>query len=176
MSSCANASRRFCTNAWRMASLMVLLDPRLVWTRHGELPLEEVGDQHGRFPDRPAPRAIAMKRPQIVLAHQPRDTMLAASLSCLTQVQEHARGAVDALTRDERRTDQAEQPRVLLGPIGDRLVEPCVVASGGHSEHATHRLHAELVPMGLDERVRRADSPGTQSSGHQHRPLRLRGC
>ena len=89
---------------------------------HGELPLQEIRDQDGGFTDRPAPRAIAMKGAQAVLAHEARDAMLAAGLSGLTQVQEDARRAVDPLTRDERRPDQTQQPGILLGTIREWLL------------------------------------------------------
>ncbi len=151
-------------------------DPRLVSPRHRELPLQEVGDQDGWLADRPAPRAIAVQGAQVIHAHQPGDAVLATGLSGLPQVQEDARGAVDALTRGERRTDQAKQPGILLGPVRDRVREPLVVAARSHAEHATHRLHAVLVSIGLDELVRRADSPRAQLRGHRHRPPQLPGC
>ena len=138
--------------------------PGLVWPRHGELSLQEIRDQDRRLADRPAPRAIAMQRAQIGLAHQPRDAMLAAGLSGFTQIEEDARSAVDAVTRDERRANQAKQPGILLRAVRDRLLQPFVVAARGHAEDATHRLHAVPVSMRLDEFVRRANSPGAWSS------------
>ena len=56
--------------------------------------------------------------------HQAGDAMLATGLSRLTQVQKDAGRAVDALTRDERRPNQAKQPGILLAPVRDRLREP----------------------------------------------------
>jgi hypothetical protein len=43
------------------------------------------------------------------LAHQARDAMLAAGLAGLPQIEEDARGAVDAMTPDERGTNQPQQ-------------------------------------------------------------------
>ena len=132
-------------------------DPRLVGPRHRELPLQQIGDQDRGLADRPSSGAIAVERAQLVLAHEPRDAVLAAGLSRLTQVQEHTRGTVDALTRDERRPDQPEQPGVFLAAVRDRLQDPFGVAARRHAEYATHRLHAVPLSMGLDERVGRAD-------------------
>jgi hypothetical protein len=85
-------------------------DPRLVSTGHGELPLQEIRDQHGRLADRPPSRAIAMQGAQVIHAHQPGDAMLAAGLARLPKVQKDA----GALTRGERRADQRKESRVLL--------------------------------------------------------------
>ena len=114
--------------------------PGLVWPRRGELPLQEIRDQDRRLADRPAPRAIAVQRAQIGFAHQPRDAMLAAGLAGFTQIEEDARGAVDAVTRDERRANQAKQPGILLGAVRDRLLQPLVVAARSHAEDAAHHL------------------------------------
>ena len=90
-----------------------------------------------------------MQGAQLTLAHQARDAVLTAGLAGLPQVQEDARGAVDALTRRERRTDQAEQPGIFLGPARGRVREPLVVSARGHAEDATHGLHTVPVSMGL---------------------------
>ena len=58
-----------------------------------------------------------MQGAQVIHAHQPCDAVLTTGLSSLAQIQEDARGAGDALTRGERRTDQAEQAGILLGPV-----------------------------------------------------------
>src|SRR4051812_14424012 len=71
--------------------------PGCVRPRDGETPLQQVGDQDGGFADRPAPDAIAMERPQIVLAHEACDAMLAAGLSRLAQVEEDPGSAIDAV-------------------------------------------------------------------------------
>ena len=49
-----------------------------------------------------------------VFPHQPRDTMLAACLACLSQVEEDAWRTVHALTWVERRADHVE-PLMLAG-------------------------------------------------------------
>ena len=54
-----------------------------------------------------------VQRAQIGLAHQASDAMPAAGLSGFTQIEEHARGAVDAMTRNERRANQSKQPGVF---------------------------------------------------------------
>jgi hypothetical protein len=144
-------------------------DPRLVSPRHRELPLEEVGDQDGGLTDRPAPRAIAVQGAQLIDAHQPCDAVLAAGLSGLSQVEKDTRRAVNALTRGKRRTDQAEQPGILLRPVRHRVREPLVVPARGHAEHTTHCLRAEFASIGLDELVRRPTSPRAQLHGHRHR-------
>jgi hypothetical protein len=43
---------------------------------------------------------IPVERAQIVFAHQPCNAMLAAGLAGFTQIEEHADGAIDAVTRD----------------------------------------------------------------------------
>jgi hypothetical protein len=83
--------------------------PGRVRPRDGETPLQQVGDQDRGFVDRPAPDAIAMKRPQMVLAHEPSDEVLTARLSRLTQVEENAGSAIDAVTGDEGGADETEQ-------------------------------------------------------------------
>jgi len=74
----------------------------------------------------------------VIHAHQPSDAVLATGLSGLPKVQEDARGAVDAVTRGERGTDQAKQPGILLGPVRERVREPLVVAARSYAEHVTH--------------------------------------
>ncbi len=67
-------------------------DPRLVSTRHRELPLQESGNQDGGLANRPAPCAIAVQGAQLTLAHQARDAVLTAGLAGLPQVRK-TRGA-----------------------------------------------------------------------------------
>src|SRR5437016_6820368 len=98
-----------------------------------------------------------MQRAQTSLTHQARNAMLAAGLSRFTQIEEDTRGAIDAMTRDEGRADQAQQPGILLGVVRDRLLEPVIVAAHGHLEDATHPLHAVPISIGFDEFVGRAD-------------------
>ena len=83
-----------------------------------------------------------MKRPQFGLAHQSRDAMLATGLASFTQIEEDARRAVDAVARDERRTNQPKQSGVLLRAIRDGLQQPLVIAARGYFEDATHHLDA----------------------------------
>src|SRR5688572_6208440 len=96
--------------------------------------------------------------------------MLTAGLSRLTQVEEEDAGsAIDAVTRDEGRADQAEQTGILLGVVRDRLLEPIVVAAHGHVEDATRHLHAVPVSMHLDKFVGRANPPRDLVLGLRHR-------
>jgi hypothetical protein len=103
------------------------------------------------------------------LAAQPRDAVLAARLSGFTQIEEDAGRAVDAVARNERRPNQAKQPRVLLSAIRDWLQQPVVISARGHLENATHHLHAVPFSMRLDEFVGRADSPWVLVVGLRHR-------
>ena len=116
-----------------------------------------------------------MQSAQVVHAHQPRDAMFAAGFSGFAQVQEDPRGAVDPLARGERGADEAEQPRVLLGSLRDRLRKPLVVPARGDVECAAHHLHALPIAMGLDAVVRQANAPRTQSRGHRRLPGWLTG-
>jgi hypothetical protein len=102
---------------------------------------------------RDVPCAIAMQRPQSVLSHQAGNSVLAARLPMLTQVQKHSRRTINAVAGCERCTDQSKQSRVLLSSIGDGMLPPCVVACSGHTEQSTHPLDAELVPMRIYELV-----------------------
>lgn len=54
-----------------------------------------------------------MERAQIVLLHQPRDSVFAACLSRFTQIEEGARGAANPVARGERRADQPQQARLF---------------------------------------------------------------
>lgn len=82
--------------------------PRGVWPRGGELSLQEIRDKDRGLANGPAPHAITVQGTQIGVAHQPRNAVLAASLASLTQVEEDARGTIDAVARDERRPNQAQ--------------------------------------------------------------------
>src|SRR5678815_3174066 len=132
--------------------------PGGVWPRGGELALQQIRDEDGGFAGGPAPRAIAMQCAKTGLTHQPRDAMLATSLSRFTQIEEDSWGAVDAMARHERRPDQTKQPGVLLSPVRDRFLQPVVIAARSHFEDPTQRLHAVSVSIGLDELVGRANS------------------
>jgi len=95
-----------------------------------------------------------VERAQVGFAHEPRDTMLAAGLASFAQIEEDARGTVDAVARGEGRTNQTKQPGVLLRAVRNRLVKPRVVAARGHAEDATHRPRAVPVSIRFDEFVR----------------------
>jgi len=143
--------------------------PCRVGPRGGELSLQQIRDEDGGFADGPAPRAIAMQCAKIGLTHQPRDAMLAAGLSRFTQIQEDPRGAIDAMARDERRSDQTKQPGVLLSPVRDRLLQPVVVAARGYLENPTQRLHAVSISIRFDELVGGAHSSRDLVLGLRHR-------
>jgi hypothetical protein len=81
--------------------------PGLVGLRGGELPLQQIRDQNRWLASGPAARAIPMQLAETGFAHQPRDAMFAARLAGFTQIKEDARSTVDAVTRDDRRPDQA---------------------------------------------------------------------
>ena len=88
--------------------------PGLVAASHRELTLQEVGNQYRGLPDCPTPNAIAVKGAQPGLTHEACDAMFAARLAGFAQTEEDARGTVDAVTRDERRPDQTQEPRPLV--------------------------------------------------------------
>ena len=58
-----------------------------------------------------------MQRPEIGLAHQPLHAMLAAGLARFTEIEEDPRGPVDAMARDKRSANEAQQPGVFLSAI-----------------------------------------------------------
>ena len=111
-----------------------------------------------------------MERPQIGLAHQTSDAMLAASFAAFSQIEKDTRGAVDALGRREGCANQTEQPSVLLRAVRDGLLAPCVVATRSDVEDAAHHLHAVLAAMRLNERVQGSNPLCTGATGHRHRP------
>jgi hypothetical protein len=96
--------------------------------------------------------------------------MLAAGLAGFTQIEKDARSAIDAMTRDERRSNESKQPGVFLRAVRDRLLQPIIVAARGHFEDATHALDAVPDSMSLDEFVRRTDSSRDLVLGLRHRP------
>ena len=106
--------------------------PRGVWPRGSELPLQEIRDEERRLADSPAPNAIPMQRAHIVLAHQASDTMLTAGFSRLSQIEEDAGSAINAMARDERCANQSKQSGVFLIVVRNRLLQPKVVAADRH--------------------------------------------
>lgn len=148
----------------------------LVSPRHRRLPLQEVRDQDGWRADGPAPCSITVQGTQVIHAHQSCDAVLATGLPSLPQVQTDATGALDALTRRERRTDQTKQPGILSGPVRDRVREPLVVPARA-TPSTRHSAGTTLfVSIGFDELVRRSDPPRAQLRGHRHRPPCVPGC
>jgi hypothetical protein len=99
--------------------------------------------------------------------------MLTARLSGFKQIQEYTWRPADALARDERRADQTKQSSIFLRSPRNGLLEPVAVAAQGDLEHAAHRLDTVLMPMRLDELVRRSKSTGAHSRGHPHCPPAL---
>ena len=103
--------------------------------------------------------------------------MLATGLSGLTQIQEHPRGAVDALARRERCADQAKQPGIFLGPVRDRLREPLVVAlrATPSTRHIACTLYLSRLALmnSYVERTRPALASWTSASPSVTRMLAL---
>jgi hypothetical protein len=95
--------------------------------------------------------------------------MLAAGLSRLTQIEEHARRAVDTVAGGERRANQPKQSSLLLRAIRDGLQDPVGIAARRSFEDAASHLDAVLIAMRLDEFVGRAHSPGNLVFGLWHR-------
>jgi hypothetical protein len=66
--------------------------------------LQQIGNQHRRLADDHSPNAKAMQRPELVLAHQARDAVLAARLARFSEIEEHAwRPYIPWLARKEAR-------------------------------------------------------------------------
>src|SRR5688572_24804434 len=95
--------------------------------------------------------------------------MLATGFAGFSQIEENPRCAVDAVARDKRCSNQAQQSGVLLRAIRDGLQQPLVIAARGYLQNATQHLHAVLISMRLDELVDRADSPRDLVLGLWHR-------
>lgn len=134
-------------------------DPGGVGLRSSKLALQEIRDQDRGLTHVPASGAIAVERPQMGFPHQPCDAMLAARLSGFTQIEEDARGTIDAVARRKRRTNQPKQSGVLLRAIRHGLQDPVVIAARGHLKDAAHHLHAVLMAVSLDELVCRTFAP-----------------
>jgi hypothetical protein len=148
-------------------------DPGLVGPRRRESSLQEIRDQDRWLPDSPAPCAIPVQRAKIGLAHQPGHAMLAAGFARFPEIKKDPRRAVDAVTRNEGSPNQAKEAGILLRTVRNRLLKPLVVAARRDAENATHRLHSVPPSMGLDELIRRANSPGARLRGHWPRPPRV---
>lgn len=123
-----------------------------------KLALQKIRQEYRSGPDCPLAGGVPVQSAQAVLAHDARDAMLAAGLTGLAQVEQDSRRTVDPLARRIRSADHAEQARVLLGPKGEQLLEPVVVAALGDAQDSTLHFHGELPAMGLDEGVGLADA------------------
>ena len=66
------------------------------------------------------------------------------------------------------RANQFEKARILLGPIGQRVVEPRVIAGSGDSQDAAHGIDIELVPMRIDKLVGLPNLAWIPVCGHRH--------
>ena len=131
------------------------------------MPLQKIRDQERRLADSRAPNAIPMQRAQIVLAHQPSDTMLTAGFSGLSQIEEDAGSAINAMARDERCANQSKESGVFLIVVRNRSLQPKVVAADRDPEDAAHHLDAVLISMGLNEGVGRSILNGDERAGDQ---------
>src|ERR1700736_29170 len=107
-----------------------------------------------------------MQSAQVVLTHQPFDSVLATSLPGFSQIQKYTRRSVDAVTGYKGRADQAQQPRVFLGSIRNWMLKPFVEAARRNLENSTHSIDRVLAPMGFNELVGSSYPSGTHSSGH----------
>lgn len=99
--------------------------------------------------------------------------MLAADFARFPEIEKDTRRAVDAMTCREGCPNQAKEAGVFLRALRNRLLKPLVVAARRDAENTTHRLHGVLASMGLDELIRRPNSPGARLRGHWHRPSRV---
>jgi hypothetical protein len=144
--------------------------PGRIGACRGKSTLQEIRNEQRWLPDGPAANAVPMQRSEIGLAHQPLHAMLTAGLARFTEIEEDSRRSVDAMARDIRGTNEAQQPGVFLSTIGDGLLQPVVVAALGDLEDATHLLDAELISMRLNEFIGRANAPRDQVLRLRHRP------
>lgn len=112
-------------------------------------------------------RSIPAYRSNVVDAHKARYAMLAARLASLAQIKEHARCTVDAMARNERRSDQPEKPRVLDGSVRDRRAQPSVLAAGRDLQEPAHRPNVALAPVRFNELVDPSDLPSAEPGLHR---------
>lgn len=154
-------------------------DPGTIWLGYGELALKKVRDQHRWFADRDAPSPITVKSAQSILSHEPFDSVLAAGFPSLSQVQEHAWRAVDAVAGNKRCPNQAEQPCVLLGSITYGVLKPFVVAAWSDAKNSAHSLNGEMAASGFNVLIDCPSISRTISVGHGGLPrlwIRLISC
>ena len=115
--------------------------------------LEDVWDQGRNLRRRQLPGSIAMQGAETVFPHYSLNSVLAARLSPLAQVQQDSRCTVDPVTGQERGPNQPKQPFIFLCPIRNRVFQPSVIASSSDTEKPAHRGNTESVPIRLDERL-----------------------
>lgn len=94
-----------------------------------------------------------MTRPNAIDTHQASNTVLAAGLARLPQIQEYAGCSIDPVTCHERSPDQAEQPRVFFGSIREWPLEPGVEPVPRDGERMAHRPHVVRISVAVNERV-----------------------
>ena len=73
-----------------------------------ELPLQEIRDEDRRLTNGPAPDAIATPRAQLASRISRATRCLVEQSLPFTQIEKHARCAVDAMICDERRANQSK--------------------------------------------------------------------
>lgn len=133
-----------------------------------EIALQNVRKEIGGLCCRMLPRAIATCGANLVDAHETRHAMLAARLSGLTEIEEDARRAVDAVAGDERCPDQPEESCVLLSSRRDRLTQLGVVPTRSDFQEPAKRSDVVLLPaVCFDERIDSADPPNAELCRHR---------
>jgi DNA polymerase III beta subunit, N-terminal domain len=92
--------------------------------------------------------------------------MLTTGFARFPEIEEHSRRSIDAMARLEGRSDQPEQSSVFFSSVGDRVVQPGVIAATSDPQGVAHRLDVVLLAMCLDERVYPSCSPRGGSLRH----------
>jgi hypothetical protein len=111
------------------------------------------------------PGSIATYGADLVDAHEARHAVLAAGLSGVSKIEEHAWGTVNPVAGDQRCADQAEESRVLLGSRRDRVTQPSVVPAGSNLKESAQRLYLVLPAVCFGERIDAADLPNADLVG-----------
>lgn len=108
-----------------------------------------------------------MQRTELMLAHETSHAVLTSRFAGFPDdVQKHAWRSIEPMASNKRGADQPQKPSVLLGVVGEGLLQPVVVAALRDAEQAAHLLDAVLLPMGLDERIDRPNSSFCRLRGH----------
>src|SRR5579863_8717297 len=97
--------------------------------------------------------SIPADRSNLVDTHKPRHAMLAACLPSLAEIEKDPRCAVNAVTRDEGRSDQPQKPCILKGTVRDRRLQPGVVPAGSDLQEPAQRPNVVFGRIGFDELV-----------------------